>query len=112
MPTKKDHPAKFLTLRQAASVLSCSTVTMYRLCAEGKIPHRRLGVRYLFRLDELVAWWYTLPGTPIAASIDAVGKSVAASKRNRDEMAHKTQQETLEDFRQQMAEIVLGKEIP
>ena len=38
----KAVPAPFLTVREAAPRLHVSPATIYRLCAEGKLPHVRV----------------------------------------------------------------------
>jgi len=39
---------------EAAKALNISTSTLYRLAREGKIPHLRVGKRYLFQVDKII----------------------------------------------------------
>ena len=40
----KAAPSEELTVVEAAERLRCAERTVYRLCREGKLPHRRIGV--------------------------------------------------------------------
>jgi excisionase family DNA binding protein len=53
-----------LTYPEAAAVLRVSERTLYRLVAEGKVPHQRVGVQVRFLRSELLAM---LRSTPEAA---------------------------------------------
>ncbi|WP_167483529.1 helix-turn-helix domain-containing protein [Paenibacillus xylanexedens] len=45
-----------LDIRQAAEHLCISDKTLYTMCKQKKIPHRRLGSRITFSLSSLEAW--------------------------------------------------------
>jgi excisionase family DNA binding protein len=45
-----------LTVEDAANLLTLHPVTLLRWAREGRIPHRRLGRRVVFRVSELDKW--------------------------------------------------------
>ncbi len=47
---------KFLSVRQAATLLNVSPRSVYGWIAQGSIPYRKAGRRVLFIESELVAW--------------------------------------------------------
>ena len=48
--------AQVLTTVEAAVLLRCHPSTLRREASRGRIPHRRLGRRYLFSRSALLAW--------------------------------------------------------
>ena len=46
-------PERMLTVREVAKLLNVGTSTVYKLCAEGKLPHVRVLSAIRFRLREL-----------------------------------------------------------
>jgi excisionase family DNA binding protein len=42
-----------VNLQKAAAMLDISDRTLWRLAKEGKVPHKRLGKRLIFSVDEL-----------------------------------------------------------
>jgi excisionase family DNA binding protein len=55
LPGERAHSA-FLTASDVAERLRCSLRTIHELTRREEIPHRKIGRRCLFRVDELVAW--------------------------------------------------------
>ena len=45
-----------LCAEQAASILGCSTYTVYALCKSGTLPHYRIGKLLRLRRKRLIAW--------------------------------------------------------
>lgn len=57
--------ATWISIQQAADLMSCSTKTVRRLIARGTLPARRIGTR-MIRID--------------AADLDALGRNLTVSK--------------------------------
>lgn len=57
--------ATWITIQQAADLMSCSTKTVRRLIASQQLPARRIGTR-MIRID--------------AADLDALGRNLTASR--------------------------------
>jgi len=51
--TKRMQKPKFLTLKETADYLHCSTSLLYKKTATRKIPHVRIGRKILFELPKL-----------------------------------------------------------
>lgn len=50
-----------LTATEAASMLRVHIDTLRKMCAQGKIPHQRLGASYRFSRAALTAWLSSPP---------------------------------------------------
>lgn len=61
-----------LTAQQAASMLRVHIDTLRKMCAQGKIPHQRLGASYRFSRAAIEAWLSMTPEVkPARASLQA-----------------------------------------
>ena len=56
MEERKLEDECYLDVREAASMMRCSTMQIYRDCNQGSIPHIRKGKRIIFKKRELVTW--------------------------------------------------------
>jgi len=66
----RTEPTAYMTLAEAADFLRCSPRTLKRYLQAGRVPFTRIGRRYLFRAEELVA---NVSGRRLAkASLDEV----------------------------------------
>ena len=45
-----------MTIDDLAQYLKLSTSTLYKLCAEGKVPGQKIGRHWRFRRDTIDAW--------------------------------------------------------
>lgn len=45
-----------MTLKETAEFLKVSTFTIRQLCIQNKIPHLKLGRRYIFTKEALIEW--------------------------------------------------------
>ncbi len=45
-----------LTIQELASYLKLSTSTLYKLCAEGKVPGQKVGRHWRFRRETIDRW--------------------------------------------------------
>jgi excisionase family DNA binding protein len=59
---------QLLSADTAGRMLSIHPVTLLRWAREGRVPHRRLGRRVVFRASELDLWLASLNGTIDAAA--------------------------------------------
>jgi len=73
------HP--WLNADQAAQLLNVSACTLRRLAKHGEIPHRLVGTRYRFRIEDLRDW-------PGCAPRAAVARRRWDEESWRDEIAH------------------------
>ena len=46
----------FLRVEEVANLLRCKKRTIYDMVEQERIPHRRVGGRLLFDLDEIIEW--------------------------------------------------------
>ena len=53
------------TIKEAAPLLKCSTVTLRRLVHSGKIGFKKIGSRYLFTPDHIQGFLNRVDVTPI-----------------------------------------------
>lgn len=51
-----------MTIDDLAQYLKLSLSTLYKLCAEGKIPGQKVGRHWRFRKDTIDAWLDDRPG--------------------------------------------------
>ena len=54
MAEKSEH--KVLTIEELASYLKLSKSTVYKLCAEGKVPGQKIGRHWRFHKDVIDSW--------------------------------------------------------
>jgi excisionase family DNA binding protein len=47
---------RFLKVVEVAALLRCKRRTIYDMVEQGRIPHRKVGGRLLFDLDEIIEW--------------------------------------------------------
>ena len=47
---------RFLKVDEVATLLRCKRRTIYDMVEQGRIPHRKVGGRLLFDLDEIIEW--------------------------------------------------------
>ena len=47
---------RFLKVEEVAVLLRCKKRTIYDMVEQGRIPHRKVGGRLLFDLDEIIEW--------------------------------------------------------
>jgi excisionase family DNA binding protein len=47
---------RFLKVHEVAALLRCKRRTIYDMVEQGRIPHRKVGGRLLFDLDEIIEW--------------------------------------------------------
>jgi excisionase family DNA binding protein len=47
---------RFLKLDEVAALLRCKRRTIYDMVEQKRIPHRKVGGRLLFDLDEIIEW--------------------------------------------------------
>lgn len=47
---------RFLKVDEVADLLRCKKRTIYDMVEQGRIPHRKVGGRLLFDLDEIIEW--------------------------------------------------------
>lgn len=47
---------RFLKVNEVAALLRCKRRTIYDMVEQGRIPHRKVGGRLLFDLDEIIDW--------------------------------------------------------
>jgi len=47
---------RFLKVEEVADLLRCKKRTIYDMVEQKRIPHRRVGGRLLFDLDEIIDW--------------------------------------------------------
>ena len=47
---------RFLKVEEVADLLRCKKRTIYDMVEQGRIPHRKVGGRLLFDLDEIIEW--------------------------------------------------------
>jgi len=47
---------RFLKVAEVAALLRCKRRTIYDMVEQGRIPHRKVGGRLLFDLDEIIEW--------------------------------------------------------
>jgi excisionase family DNA binding protein len=47
---------RFLKVEEVATLLRCKRRTIYDMVEQGRIPHRKVGGRLLFDLDEIIEW--------------------------------------------------------
>ena len=47
---------RFLKVDEVAALLRCKRRTIYDMVEQGRIPHRKVGGRLLFDLDEIIEW--------------------------------------------------------
>lgn len=52
---KNDAGEEFLTLEELAARLKLNKMTIYKRCWSNKLPHYRMGTKYLFLLSEVLA---------------------------------------------------------
>ena len=55
-PDSGDDDDAALCAKQAASILGCSTYTIYELCKSGTLPHYRIGRLVRLRRKRIIAW--------------------------------------------------------
>ncbi|MEX2459716.1 MAG: helix-turn-helix domain-containing protein [Paenibacillaceae bacterium] len=58
---------KTLTVPDVAQLLGVSTVTIYSLVREQRIPHLRIRSRILFRLESITEWMDHLEGKVVSS---------------------------------------------
>jgi len=46
----------FLRVEEVANLLRCKKRTIYDMVEQDRIPHRKVGGRLLFDLDEIIKW--------------------------------------------------------
>jgi excisionase family DNA binding protein len=66
-----------LTVKECAEHLQCSTITVYRLSSEGRLPSVRVGRLLRFDLEALQAW----SRGPGAACQSTGGRHVRSKRR-------------------------------
>ncbi len=54
MKKKSEKDSDLLTLKECARLLGIHKVTLGRLCANDKIPHKKLGSRYVFSKERVL----------------------------------------------------------
>ena len=47
---------RFLKVAEVAALLRCKRRTIYDMVEQGRIPHRKVGGRLLFDVDEIIEW--------------------------------------------------------
>ena len=47
---------RFLRVDEVADFIRCKKRTIYDMVEQGRIPHRKVGGRLLFDLDEILEW--------------------------------------------------------
>lgn len=47
---------RFLKVEEVASLLRCKKRTIYDMVEQERIPHRKVGGRLLFDLNEIIEW--------------------------------------------------------
>jgi len=47
---------RFLKVAEVAALLRCKRRTIYDMVEQKRIPHRKVGGRLLFDLDEIIEW--------------------------------------------------------
>jgi len=53
--TQKALP-RFLRVEEVAKLLRCKKRTIYDMVEQDRIPHRKVGGRLLFDVDEIIEW--------------------------------------------------------
>jgi excisionase family DNA binding protein len=70
-----------LSPKAAASALSITSRTVYFLIADGKLKARKLGSRTLIDYASVTAFYHSLPGKAVAASIPNAPRRKAARRK-------------------------------
>ena len=52
----KQNPDPVMTIGELGKYLKLSTSTLYKLCAEGKVPGTKIGRHWRFRKDVIDNW--------------------------------------------------------
>jgi excisionase family DNA binding protein len=52
------------TVKEIAPILKCSPCTIYRLVESGKLPHHRIGMKYLFTQKDIEDYLNSCRFTP------------------------------------------------
>lgn len=60
MKAKESHDA-VMTIGDLAKYLKLSTSTLYKLCAEGKVPGQKVGRHWRFRREVIDHWLGEVP---------------------------------------------------
>ncbi len=63
-----DNSPEVLKVREAASLLRCSTTWLYREAAAGRLPSYRLGTDYRFIRADLLSWLRSQTSRPAPIS--------------------------------------------
>lgn len=69
MEEKKQEDESYLDVKEAASLMRCSSMQVYRDCAQGAIPHIRKGNRIIFKRRDLIAWLDSLRIGPVIPDV-------------------------------------------
>ncbi len=59
----KQTPDPVMTIGDLAQYLKLSTSTLYKLCAEGKVPGQKVGRHWRFHRESIDAWLKKSPKT-------------------------------------------------
>ncbi len=65
----------WITVKQAAIILSIKEKTLYSLVTQGRIPHSRIGKMVRFDKDELDTWMRSKKVGSIKAQVDKIVRS-------------------------------------
>jgi excisionase family DNA binding protein len=66
IPSPINALPRFLKVNEVADLLRCKKRTIYDMVEQDRIPHRKVGGRLLFDLNELIEWTKcSLHETPI-----------------------------------------------
>jgi hypothetical protein len=76
--------------------------------AEGQVPYRKLGRRFLFQADELLAWWSTLPGTSLPQAVNAVGIVHGTPPASRARQRRRTEADEIAAFHRRLDALARG----
>lgn len=61
----KQMQDQVMTIDDLAVYLKLSTSTLYKLCAEGKVPGQKVGRHWRFRKDTIDAWLDNRPSVSV-----------------------------------------------